>query len=238
MTQVRPAGTGRSSCTCLMILGNEEATIRACMDSVLNSGCFDEYILVLDTRIKDKTPQILGEYREKDPRIKLLFHEWKKQDYAAARNVGLREVRTDRAYWQDGDEVLLDPGGVRSLLQNPEIRAYHIWQISPTPYKGGNVYTHQLRLFPHLPGVKWELPIHEQLAFSIRRLGIPETISNFRVYHYGYIDDNTNAQKHSDRAKIMRDWLRRHPRNDQKRAYIMEQYTSSMRFLRDMRHRR
>ena len=233
MVQIEPGQSERSSCTCLMILGNEEPTIRLCMDSLLSSGCFDEYILVQDTRTKDRTPGIVAGYASRYPQIRILWHNWKKQDYSAARNHGLRYARTKRLYWQDGDEILLDPAGIRSLLQNPEVRAYHIWQISPTPF-GAPVQTHQLRLWPNLTGVKWELPVHEQLAFSIRKLGVPETITPYRVKHYGYVDTNTNTTKHRERAEIMREWLRKHPQNDQKRAYMLEQYRASMAYLRNV----
>lgn len=223
----------RSTCSCLMILGNVEPTIRLCMDSVLSSGCFDEYILVLDNRIKDQTRGILAGYRDQYPGIRLLRHTWRNQDYAAARNAGLQQAKMERIYWQDGDEVLLDPDGVYSLLQDPAPIGYHIWQLSPTPY-GADTQVHQLRLFPNLTGVKWELPVHEQVTFSLRRLGIPERVTQCRVWHYGYADDSVNAEKHIERAKIMRDWLKKHPRNDQGRAYLLEQYESSMAYLRNL----
>jgi len=216
-----------------MIVGNAERTIRRCMDSTLGSGCFDEYVIVLDTSIADQTAKILEGYRARHPQIRLLWHEWKTKDYSKPRNLGLSHATMDRAYWQDGDEVLIDPAGIYSLLQQPEKKAYHIWQVSPTPYQR-LVWTHQLRLFPRLTDVKWELPIHEQLVFSIRRLGIPEKITPYRVWHLGYIEEATNTRKHRERAQIMRDWLRRHPTKDQARAYINEQYVASMIYLRNI----
>jgi len=203
------------------------------MDSLLESNCFDEFILTLDTRTRDRTPGILAGYASRYPQIRLLWHDWRTQDYSAARNHGLQYARTERLYWQDGDEILLDPAGIGALLRNPEPRAYHIWQISPVPFDDP-VWTHQLRLWPNLTGVKWELPIHEQLAFSIRRLGIPETITPYCVWHFGYALPETNTKKHRERAKVMRDWLRKHPQQDQKRAYIQEQYASSMAYLRNI----
>lgn len=235
MIAVQPAGGNRASCTCLMIVGNVERTIRQSLDSTMASGCFDEYVIVQDTRIKDRTTQILEGYRARFPQIRLLWHEWKTKDYSAPRNLGLSDARMDRCFWIDGDETLMDPMGIYSLLQRPERMAYHIWQVSPTPYQR-LVWTHQLRLFPRLTGVKWELPIHEQLVFSIRRLGIPEEITPYRVWHLGYIDEATNTTKHRERAQIMRDWLRRHPQKDQVRAYIEEQYLSSMLYLRNIPH--
>lgn len=232
----QPNGAPRLSCACLMILGNVEPTIRLCMDSVLSSGCFDEYVLVQDTRTRDATAAILEGYRAQNPNIRILWHDWKKQDYSAARNVGLRDASPNMQmiYWQDGDEVLLDPAGVHSLLQNTNRQAYHIWQQSPTP-EGGYIQTHQLRLFPHLAGLEWELPVHEQVAFAIRNLGIPEHMTPYRVWHFGYDNHGINAEKHIERAKIMRDWLKRHPEKDQRRAYMQEQYQSSMAFIKNQK---
>ena len=230
------AGKRRDTCACLMILGNKEHTIRQCMDSLLSSRCFDEYIIVMDTRTRDATPAILEAYRSRHPRIRILWHKWRKQDYAEARNVGLKAARAERIYWHDGDEVMLDGPGMYSLLQNPTLMAYHIWNTSPTPYNR-LVSTHQLRLFPNLTGVKWELPVHEQVVFSLRKLGVPETITNLRIWHLGYGNEASNTQKHQERAGIMRDWLRRHPRMDAKRQYIQEQYASSMDYLTNMARR-
>ncbi len=230
MTALRP----RASCACLMILGNVEPTITACLESVISARCFDQIILVQDARTADRTPALLEGFRSRYPRIKILWHDWKNQDYAAARNKGLRDARTKFIYWQDGDEVLLDPSGVRELLQNPGRAAYHIWQVSPTP-DGGQISIHQLRLFPNLTGVKWELPVHEQVIFSLRKKGIPEKMTNLRVSHSGYADTGINTEKHIERAAIMARWLKQHPRRDGRRAYLEEQYLSSMRYIQELR---
>lgn len=221
-----------------MILGNEERTIRLCMDSLMSSNCFDEFVVVHDTRTSDQTPEILEGYRAQFPgQFKRVWHKWKKLDYAAARNAGLKHATADRLYWHDGDEIMLDPEGFYSLLQEQAPLGFHIWNVSPTP-DNSLVWTHQLRLFPNLTGVKWELPIHEQVTFSLRDLGVQEQITNLRIWHLGYTDETVNARKHLERARAMEEWLREHPKPGVRREYIMQQYSSSMRYLQNMQHRR
>jgi len=225
----------RQTCTALMILGNAEKTINLCMDSMIGSNCFDEYILTLDARTNDRTPAILEGYRRSYPQvIHIIPHRWKSQDYATARNVGLKRAKMERIYWQDSDEVLLDPDGVCSLLQDPRPVGYHIWQLSPVPQGGDPLPIHQLRLFPHVAGIKWELPIHEQVAYSLREKGIPEELTPYRVWHTGYADQNINTEKHIERAYAMREWLKKNKKEDDKRAYVMEQYLASMTYLTNM----
>lgn len=232
MIEVKGTPAPRLSCACLMILGDVEGTIRSCMDSVLFSGCFDQFVIVQDARTSDATPEILENYRSQHPNINLLWHDWRSQDYAKPRNKGLELAGSHYGFWIDGDEMLLDAGGIYRILQNPLGQAYHIWQIGPDPF-GGIVKTHQLRLFPIRPGVKWELPVHEQLAFSLRRLGVKENLTPYRVWHLGYHSQEGNTAKHKRYSDIMRAWLSRHRNRNSEREYMKQQYQSSMSYLRN-----
>jgi glycosyltransferase involved in cell wall biosynthesis len=234
MIQLESTSAPRFSCACLMIVGDVEPTIRSCMDSVLFSGCFDQYVIIQDARTSDATPEILENYRKAHPEIRLAWHDWRSQDYAKARNRGLELTSCQYGFWIDGDEILLDAGGIFRTLQNPGGRAFHIWQVGPDPF-GRIVQTHQLRLFPILTGVKWELPVHEQLVFSIRRLGIPEEITPYRVWHFGYQSEEANARKHRRYSEIMRAWLTRGNRPKPHKRYLDEQYQSSMSYIRTHR---
>lgn len=231
MIRLEGATGQRVSCGCLMIVRDEERTIGACLNSVLLSGCFDQVVIVQDTRMSDRTAEILEGYARQNPELNLLWYKWKRQNYADARNRALREASTKYGLWLDGNEILLDHRGIYNLLGSPQGRGFHLWNLSPDPY-GGIVTTHQLRLFPILTGVKWELPVHEQIAFSSRRAGVPEVMTPYRIWHLGYTSEAGNTRKHSQYAAIAREWLAKHPERNEKRAYMLEQYQNSMSYLR------
>lgn len=220
----------KTTCACVMIIRDEEKTIRKCLDSVLKSGCFEQIIIVLDSRSKDNTAAILQEYSRRYPEIKVVWYVWKKQDYSAARNVGLMYATTaDYAFWIDGNEVLLDGHELYRILLNPGGKAYYVQNISRL--SDGNILSvPQVKLFPLVPGVRFELPVHEQVAFNTRSLGIPEVQSKVRVLHLGYLSDDVGL-KHRLYYSIMSDFLRRYRKDDAKRKYILSQYVKSKRYV-------
>lgn len=227
MIRVEPAHIQgkKTTCACVMIIRDEEKTIRQCLDSVLRSGCFEQVIIVLDSRSKDSTASILREYSRKYPEVKVLWYVWKKQDYSAARNAGLMYAKTDYAFWIDGNEVLLDGDKLYRILLNPGGKAYYVKNLSKLS-DGGILSVPQVKLFPLVPGVRFELPVHEQVAFNTRRLGIPEVHSNVRVLHLGYLSADVGL-KHRIYYGIMTDFLRDYTKNDAKRRYIVSQYMKS-----------
>lgn len=227
MIRVQPAYVKKkkTTCACVMIVRDEEKTIRQCLDSVLRSGCFEQVIIVLDSRTKDKTAAILREYSRQYPEIKVLWYVWKKQDYSAARNAGLLYAKTDYAFWIDGNEVLLDGDRLYKILLNPAGKAYYVQNISRLS-DGNTLSVPQVKLFPLVPGVRFELPVHEQVAFNTRRLGIPEVQSNVRVLHVGYLSGDI-LLKHRLYYSIMSDFLKNYRKEDAKRKYILSQYVKS-----------
>jgi glycosyltransferase involved in cell wall biosynthesis len=218
------------SCACLLIVRDSEDTIARCLDSILKANAFDQIVLVLDTRTKDNTPEILDSMAAMNPAITLAWYNWDKDDFSAARNQTLLLGETKYGFWMDSDDELIDTDSVNMLLARPGDAAYYYNIIIPTPY-GRTVYTKHLRLFPMLPGVRWELPIHEQLAFSLRERGIPEIPTPYRILHLGYTSDEQIEGKHRRYLGIMEKWLREHPGPSQQRDYIMERASESRAYL-------
>ena len=82
---------------------NEEASIRALLDSLLGQTFPPTEILVVDGGSHDRTRDIVGEYMTRDSRIRLV--DAPGTNIAQARNVALANVRCDLVASIDGDCV-------------------------------------------------------------------------------------------------------------------------------------
>ena len=231
MIQIAGHPRGRASCSCLMIIRDSEWTIWDCINSVIKANCFDKFILVMDTRTKDRTPEILAYLQQLNAKVILAWYKWKSDRFDTARNETLKYVDTDYGFWMDSDDILLDPAGLRGLLANPGGAAYYFNILIPTPW-GDMQGTKHLRLFPILPGVKWELPVHEQLAFSLRALGVPELPTPYRILHVGYTTEDVVTDKHRRYYGIMSKYLKKHPEESPQTQYIREQAQVSRGYLK------
>ena len=229
MIQLSSATGNRATCSCMIIARDAEETVCTCLDSVLAAGCFDRIIVVLDSRSRDNTAQILADYARMY-HVAVIPYTWLSEDFSAARNEALRYADTDYGFWIDTDERLVDAKQICGLLNNPRGMAYHTQLICPGP-EGDGVSTNQLRLFPLLPGVRWELPVHEQVAFSLRELGVEEKITQFRVFHYGYLTHERAWRHHNRYLRIMYNFLRRYHTQDARREYIQAQYDNARAYL-------
>lgn len=89
----------RPSLSLTMIVKNEEDNLPRLFESV--KDCFDELIIV-DTGSTDKTKEIAQKYG-----ARVFDFEWC-DDFSAARNFALDQVKTDYAMWLDGDDVLAE----------------------------------------------------------------------------------------------------------------------------------
>jgi len=231
MITVQTHPRGRESCSCLMIVRDSERTIQDCMDSLLKANCFDKFIIILDTRTRDRTPEIFAWLQSINPKFQVSWYEWKSDEFDRARNQALQYADTAYGFWMDSDDVLLDIGGIYSLLINPLGAAYYFNILIPTPW-GDMQGTKHLRLFPILPGVKWELPVHEQLAFSLRALGVPELPTPYRILHVGYTTEDVVTDKHRRYYGIMSKYLKKHPEESPQTQYIREQAQVSRGYLK------
>lgn len=222
------------SCSCMIIARDAENTIGNTLESAISAALFDDIIIILDTRTRDNTRTVLDEY-ERRGLVKVIPYIWKRNDFAAARNQALKFCRSAYGFWLDADDILVDGAGLKALLIAPGGAAYHLWVISPV-VGGGYSIIHQLRVFPMVPGIKWELPVHEQIAYSLQRLGVQEIVTPYRVYHTGYKSSKERiTQHHSNYAAIMQKWLILNRRETPERAYLSQQYQKSRQYLRGVK---
>lgn len=146
-----------------MIVKNEEAVLRRCLDSV--ADLMDE-IIIVDTGSTDKTKEIAAEYTEK-----IFDFEWI-QDFSAARNFAFSKATCDYIYSADADEVLDEENRQRFkiLKENllPEIEIVQMKYGNQLHY--GTVYNfdeeYRPKLFKRVREFQWIEPIHETIRTS------------------------------------------------------------------------
>jgi len=174
----------------IMIVKNEAARLGNILSDI--KDVVDE-IVVVDTGSTDATVSIA---REHDAKVG--YFTWC-NDFSAARNVSISLATSDYLLWLDADDRL-DPGEGRKLaalkryLRPAKDRAYTL-KINSATRQTGDRLCFQVRIFPNLPGLRFENRIHEQIAPSIEHAGIAIESVDILIRHTGYHEiDDTHAK--------------------------------------------
>lgn len=184
-----------------MIAKNEEARLGRCLESV--QGLVDE-IVVVDTGSTDQTVEIARHYG-----AKVHYFEWC-EDFSAARNEAIRHATGDWVMWLDPDDIFPKENfpKVRRAMGMGKGCAFY-FRLQDEGYDATTCL--QLRLFPNLPGVRFEMPVHEQVALSLGRLGVRIVPTDIVVRHTGYTTEEVVRAKQRRYFNIMQRWLEQHP---------------------------
>ncbi|MHB1903543.1 MAG: glycosyltransferase [Ferrimicrobium sp.] len=173
-----------ASISVAVIARSEERCIARCIDSV--KGVVDD-VVVVDTGSTDNTRQIAAEHG-----ARVFDFEWN-DDFAAARNFALAQVKTDWVLWVDADEWL-DPdhadsprvvAGLFSQLDYPIV--IHVVQVNPLPHRVEYAYDAP-RMHSTKYDITWKRRIHEQLVPGPDGApwpSLPASV-NIRLFHDGY----------------------------------------------------
>ncbi len=190
-----------------MIVRNEQTCLGRCLGLV--AGAVDE-IVVVDTGSTDRTREIAGRFG-----AKVVSCPWE-SDFSKARNRGLEVAGGRWILVLDADEQLLETD-CRALLQlvaehtpeaGPPGTAFNFLQRNSSDGGRTGTIVPSIRLFPNLPGIRYEWPIHEQVATSLARAGIPVRESAVSILHDGYSDSARNSEKQRRNREILRGQVR------------------------------
>ena len=205
--------------TLCMIVRDEEARLRKCLESV--KGLCDE--LVVDTGSTDRTIEIAESFG-----AVIGNFEWC-DDFAAARNESLRLATGDWIVWLDADDLLPARyhATIRTLLGRGRDKAY-FFALDDQGYE--SVSCLQMRLFPNLSGVRFEMPIHEQVTISLAELGVEMVPTDIKVVHTGYTTPEVVREKKDRYLAIMEAWLLDHPESYMVRSHVALTYHSTGRY--------
>lgn len=201
---MRGTRDGRPVLSLSMIVRNEAARLPGFFDAL---GDRVDECCVVDTGSTDDTVQLLHSH---DCVIESV--SWN-DDFAAARNAALRLCTGRWILSLDADERIApeDWDGLRALIAGPPDRCYRfvtrnytdassasgfVWAGEADPHAAGFrgwFPSAKVRLFPNVPGVVFEGPVHELVHESLMRLGIPAVDAPMPVHHYPHLNQSAEA---------------------------------------------
>lgn len=182
--------------TACLIVKNEEKYIRMCIDSLWDVV---DGITVVDTGSTDKTVDILKEYDSAKLTLKTVV--WK-DDFSAARNEAIKDIRSRWILVLDGDEKLVcNKETLHNFLKNSKEESYNIPILNYVSDALPFVVASMPRLFkndkPYYNGA-----VHEQIYLNgeqKRSVPIPQSVA--LIHHYGYLDENFEIKRRGERNK-------------------------------------
>lgn len=183
--------------TVCMIVRDERDNLEQMLPAVL--GHADD-VVVVDTGSTDGTP---GLVRRSGAR---LFERPWDDDFSAARNRGLEEVRTSHVLWLDADDRIesADFARVRAAVLEQPNRALFLLLVNANADPSAVSSCWQLRVFPARPEHRFEGRIHEQIQASLTRTGTPCERLDATVTHTGYMSSREVLRKSRRNFEMLR----------------------------------
>lgn len=179
-----------------MIVRNEAANLPSCLGPI--APHVDE-IVVVDTGSTDYTPDVA---RALGARV---AHAPWTDDFSAARNESLRQATADWVLWLDADDRMDESEArkLRDLARRSGRTAYYCQLASFAASDLERSSCLQLRFFPRLEGVRFEGRIHEQVIYSLNRLGVEFCNCDVRIVHTGYRDRDVTRAKFARNLRLL-----------------------------------
>lgn len=199
--------------TISMLVSNRIDTVEKCFESFrpLLEQIPSEFIAV-DTVGDEKSDGSIDVARRYADKI--VHFEWC-DDFAKARNAGLKEARGKWLIYLDDDEWFDDAGPLIDFFSKPELyEIYDRVSMMEHSYTSSSQIEYSSSSFSRIsvltPGAKFVNPVHELLKGIVYRneYNIKETF----VHHVGYIG-KLNDKKIDRNRKIMDAELEKHPDN-------------------------
>ncbi|WP_066186834.1 MULTISPECIES: glycosyltransferase family 2 protein [Gracilibacillus] len=190
-----------------MIVKNEEAFIKKCLESV--QSLVDEMIIV-DTGSTDQTLSICDTFE-----AKVFPYTWD-DHFANARNYGLQQATGDWILWLDADEQL-DHSKTTNLTETLQTTKALALSLPVINYIGDQLEDmnqqaylyYQPRLFRNHQAIRFVDRIHETLQIPSETI---ITYPDLSIHHFGYIQE---IQQRKNKAKRNKQLLKKEYVNDQ-----------------------
>ena len=213
-----------------MIVKDEAKNLPRCLRSV--APLVDEFRIV-DTGSTDDTAAIARSFG-----AEVIPFPWV-DDFAAARNAGLRRCTGDWVLILDADEAIdpRDHGQIRQACAAERFSAYHLvvrnyfldggarlmgQPVRPNddPYEEAAAYSHcadfpLLRLCRNAPDLAFEGRIHEVILPYFERRKLRVGALEARIHHFGKVDLDREAEKRVRYLQLARQQTEEQPRHAQ-----------------------
>lgn len=142
-----------------LIVKNEAFCLKDCLASLKNA--VDE-IIVVDTGSQDQTLRIASHYTSR------LFHFPWNDHFSTARNFALDQAQGQWILCIDADERLQNASKLRAFVAQQDPAQLQGFSFQLQSAQADPVY--KRALWPHLPGIRFEGRVHEQLFYQGRPL--------------------------------------------------------------------
>lgn len=175
-----------------MIVKNEEANLRECLDSV--QDIVDE-IVIIDTGSTDKTLKIAEEFGAK------IFHfDWI-NDFSAARNFALKQSSGDWILYLDADERLerRSKTELLNLVKRDTLLGVNCLINNVNEVTGTPIFMKYIRLFHNSKNISFSGKAHEQIEASLNTNNYSIINSKIEIIHLGYNVDKAGLKKKANR---------------------------------------
>lgn len=187
-----------------MIVKNEEAMLRRCLDSI---APYVHEMVIVDTGSTDSTVEIVESYD-----ATVYHHPWQ-NSFSEARNYALAQNTTDWIIQLDADEefVAEDAELMRSTIENvhEDIRIGAIYTALMNFLAGAQWSRHYFQRIFRREGARYVGVVHNQLEHSG---GVLE--SAIRIRHFGYALDKEKMDAKAKRTgDLLRKQLEENPAN-------------------------
>ena len=152
-----------ASISLCMIVKNEEAVLKRCLDSI--ADLMDE-IIIVDTGSTDRTKEIAADYTSK-----IYDYRWA-NDFSAARNFSFSKATMEYIHAADADELLDEENHTRFLRLKqallPEIEIVQMKYINCSEFNTvlNSQKEYRPKLFRRLRTFTWIDPIHETVRLQ------------------------------------------------------------------------
>ena len=202
--------------SCCMIVKNEEAFLKQCLESVKD---YVDEIIIVDTGSTDRTVEIAKRYTDK-----VYFHPWE-DSFSKARNQALQYAAYDWIFQIDGDEELVKGSGtkLREVVRKAgSADAIHVNIISP--YSNGNKEArHNFeRLFKNNGIIHYDGIVHNRVEGATNTKA-----SNIELMHYGYtVDEKKAAEKFLRTSELLKKQIKENPDDPMPHHYLGTSYLS------------
>ncbi len=195
----------RQTLSVCMIVKNEHANLA----ELLPTLTWADEVVIVDTSADYNMARSLIPWPYGVERV-LSSHPWS-DDFADSRNWALSCCTSAWVLWLDADDRVTPESAamIRAALDNPgprtQAKTVHFgFMLRDHGPDGLNYAAGHPRMFPRVPGMKWEGRVHESYMPNAAKLGIEKVdCNNIIIDHYGYQDPAVMPGKHARNLRLM-----------------------------------